>query len=48
MRKNGGNKEQELSTISQLDISESHDSPRKLSKLKKILIDIFLISDIRC
>ena len=47
MRKNGGNKEQELSTISQLDISESHDSPRKLSKLKKILIDIFLISDVR-
>ena len=47
MRKNGGNKEQELSTISQSDISESHDSPRKLSKLKKILIDIFLISDIR-
>ena len=47
MRKKGSDKKQELSAISQSDIFESHDSPKKLSKLKKILIDVFLISDVK-
>lgn len=47
MRRKIKDQEPEIWDISQSDMSESHDPHKKISKLKKVLIDIFLISDIK-